>query len=82
MQGSFLILFASEPPRGTCQVGQAALARHLLMTPNQDREEVCNKVLPRRFKAQRENPYSAPMKNAPCRARRVYQDMHTPLART
>jgi hypothetical protein len=51
------------------------------MTPNQDREEVCNKVLPRRFKAQRENPYSSPMKNAPCRARRVYQDMHTPLAR-
>ncbi|MEN4922723.1 hypothetical protein ABE485_28900 [Achromobacter spanius] len=56
MQGSFLVLFASEPPRGTCQCGQAALARHLGMTRFQDREERCNKVLARRFKAQRRAP--------------------------
>ncbi|MGE8634917.1 hypothetical protein [Achromobacter piechaudii] len=62
MQGSFLILFASEPPRGTCQLGQAALARHLLMTLVQHREEVCNKVLPRRFKAQRPEQSSTRMK--------------------
>ncbi|OAE53415.1 hypothetical protein DBL07_27025 [Achromobacter mucicolens] len=51
MQGSFLILFAIEPPRGICQCQQTALARHLGMTLIQDRAEVCNKVLARRFKA-------------------------------
>ncbi|MGY6268264.1 hypothetical protein ACXIUT_01135 [Achromobacter denitrificans] len=53
MQGSFLVLFAGEPPRGTCQFGQASLARHLEMTPIQDRTEPGNKVLTKRFKAQR-----------------------------
>jgi len=53
MQGSLLVLSASEPPRRACQFGQASLARHLTVTPFQDRTELCNKVLPNRFKAQR-----------------------------
>ncbi|HCW16754.1 MAG TPA: hypothetical protein DHL02_02105 [Achromobacter sp.] len=82
MQGSFLILFASEPPRGTCQVGQAALARHLLMTLNQHREDPCNKVLPRRFKAQRGNASWPPMKNAPGAGASKDSGLPTPAART
>jgi hypothetical protein len=52
MQGSLLILSASEPPRRACLFGQASLARHLAVTLFQDRAELCNKVLPNRFKAQ------------------------------
>jgi hypothetical protein len=65
MQGSFLVLFAGEPPRGTCQFGQASLARHLKMTPTQDRTEPGYMVLTKRFKAQRRENAGIGMKNAP-----------------
>ncbi|MDF3856876.1 MULTISPECIES: hypothetical protein [Achromobacter] len=71
MQGSFLVLFAGEPPRGTCQFGQASLARHLKMTPTQDRTEPGYMVLTKRFKAQRRENAGIGMKNAPRRARRT-----------
>jgi len=64
MQGSLLILSASEPPRRTCQFGQASLARHLEVTLFQDRTEHCNKVLPNRFKAQRPGEGSRKRKRA------------------